>query len=75
MVYLELLQVSKVEFFVNTINILRLLTIFAKSSLSDACSGSSASDIFHADSYPSNKNVFFLILIHAVFPLPFYWSF
>ena len=75
MVYLELLQASKVKLFVNTINSLKPLTIFAKSFLTDACSGSSASDIFYADSYPSNKNVFFFILIHAVFPLPFYWSF
>ena len=59
MVFLELLRASKVELFVNAINSLKPLTIFAKSSLSDACSGSSASDIFHADSYPSNKNVFF----------------
>ena len=61
MVYVEPLQTSKVELFVNTINSLKPLTIFAKSSLLDGCSSSKyASDILHAGSYPSNKNVLFL---------------
>ena len=57
--YFEPLQASKVELFAYTVNSLKPLTIFAKSSILDICSGSKyASDIFHVDSYPNNKNGF-----------------
>ena len=47
------------ELFAKTVNGLKPLTNFAKSSNLDDCSGSKyASAIFHVDSYPNNRNGF-----------------
>ena len=67
------------ELFAKTVNNLKPLTIFAKSSVLDVCSGSKyASDIFHVDLYPNKKNEFLFnfdscsIPIANLFPLPIY---
>ena len=80
--YLEPLQTSKVELFANTINSLKPLTSFAKSSILDAYSGSKyAYGIFHVDSYPNNKTRLLfnfgipIGIPDAAFPLPIYSSF
>ena len=47
------------EAFAETVNGLKPFTVFAKTSILDVYSGSEyASDIFHEDSYPDNKNEF-----------------
>ena len=58
--YLEPLQPCKMKLFAKTVNDLKPLTIFGKSSILDVCSGSKyASDIFHVNSHPNNKNKIF----------------
>ena len=47
------------ELFAETVTALKPLTILAKISILDVSIGSNyASDIFHIDSYPNNKNGF-----------------